>query len=98
MGGGGGGFGGMGHGGGFGGGMGHGGGGWDGRMGGMGHGGGFGFRNGGHMGRDFDRGHHRRFVGVPFFFGDGYYDDYYYGDDYTCFWRYGRRICRYIGY
>jgi len=94
----GGGGGGMGHGGGgWGGGMGHGGGGWGGGMGRMSHEG-FGFRNGGHMGRDFDRDHHRRFVAVPFFFGDGYYDDYYYGDDYTCFWRYGRRICRYIGY
>ena len=47
----------------------------------------------------FRHGHHRHgFVAVyPFFDDGGYYDNYYDGDyDYgNCYWRHGRRFCRY---
>ena len=59
----------------------------------------------GHFAGGFGRGgwgHHHRHGGFGFypgfaFYGGPYYDDYYYNDyDYSyCWWRHGRRFCRY---
>ena len=69
-----------------------------------GHLGGFGqMRSFGHMGgfshshfARFDHGFHRRHHGFvafsPFFYDDYYNDDY---DSGYCYWRHGRRFCRY---
>lgn len=69
--------------------------------------GGFGHSHFGHFGHG-GFGHHRGFRGFGFypgfaFYGGPYYDDYYYDDyddyyddDYDyCYWRHGRRFCRY---
>lgn len=70
---------------------------WIGGHGGFGHG-----HFAGHFGHG-GFGHHHGFRGFGFypgfaFYGGPYYDDYYYDDydDYNyCFWRHGRRLCRY---
>jgi hypothetical protein len=46
----------------------------------------------------FGRFHHRHGRNFFAFYPYPYYDDYYYDDDYDysyCYWRHGRRFCRY---